>query len=51
MKCTSIGLTDPGLVRPYNQDNHYTDPEGRFFLSLLMVWEVMPEEKKPVALQ
>lgn len=32
MKCTSIGLTDPGLVRPYNQDNHYTDPEGRFFI-------------------
>ncbi len=32
MKCQSVGLTDPGLVRPYNQDNHYIDPEGRFFI-------------------
>lgn len=30
MKCLFAGLTDPGLVRPYNQDNHYIDPEGRF---------------------
>lgn len=32
MKCSFAGLTDPGLVRPYNQDNHYIDPEGRFFI-------------------
>jgi protein phosphatase len=32
MKCAFAGLTDPGLVRPYNQDNHYIDPEGRFFI-------------------
>ena len=27
-----IAVTDPGLVRPYNQDNYYLDPEGRFFV-------------------
>jgi PPM family protein phosphatase len=32
MKCAFAGLTDPGLVRPYNQDNHYIDPDGRFFI-------------------
>ncbi len=32
MKCASAGLTDPGLVRPYNQDNHYIDPDCRFFI-------------------
>ncbi len=32
MKCAFAGLTDPGLVRPYNQDNHYIDPNGRFFI-------------------
>lgn len=32
MKCAFAGLTDPGLVRPYNQDHHYIDPEGRFFI-------------------
>lgn len=30
MKCAFAGLTDPGLVRPYNQDSHYIDPEGKF---------------------
>jgi protein phosphatase len=25
-------VTDAGLVRPYNQDNYYLDPEGRFFI-------------------
>ncbi len=30
MKCAFAGLSDPGLVRPYNQDNYYIDPEGRF---------------------
>ena len=32
MKCVFAGLTDPGLVRPYNQDSHYIDPDGRFFI-------------------
>lgn len=32
MKCLFTGSTDPGLVRPYNQDNHHVDPEGRFFI-------------------
>lgn len=32
MKCAFAGLTDPGLVRPYNQDSHYIDPQGRFFI-------------------
>lgn len=32
MKFASTGLTDPGLVRPYNQDHYYIDPEGRFFI-------------------
>ena len=32
MKCAFAGLTDPGLVRHYNQDNHYIDPDGRFFI-------------------
>jgi protein phosphatase len=26
------GTTDPGLLRKVNQDNYYTDPEGRFFI-------------------
>lgn len=26
------GLTDTGIVRSVNQDNFYTDPEGRFFI-------------------
>ena len=32
MRCTFAGLTDPGLVRSYNQDSHYLDPQGRFFI-------------------
>ncbi len=32
MKCAFTALTDPGLVRPYNQDNYYIDSEGRFFI-------------------
>jgi len=32
MKCSFAGSTDPGLVRSYNQDNHYLDPQGRFFI-------------------
>jgi protein phosphatase len=27
-----IAVTDPGLVRPYNQDNYYLDSQGRFFV-------------------
>ena len=32
MKLDSIGCTDPGLVRSYNQDSYYIDPAGRFFI-------------------
>ena len=32
MKCRFTGLTDPGLLRNVNQDNYYTDPDGRFFI-------------------
>ena len=32
MKARFAGLTDPGLLRPVNQDNYYTDPDGRFFI-------------------
>ncbi|MBW4651215.1 MAG: Stp1/IreP family PP2C-type Ser/Thr phosphatase [Kastovskya adunca ATA6-11-RM4] len=32
MKCCFTGLTDPGLVRPVNQDDYYIDPKGRFFI-------------------
>ncbi|NET37866.1 MAG: serine/threonine-protein phosphatase [Cyanothece sp. SIO1E1] len=32
MKCLFAGLTDPGLLRPANQDAYYIDPEGRFFI-------------------
>jgi len=49
MKLDSIGCTDPGLVRSYNQDSYYIDPAGRFFI----VADGMgghAEEKKPVAL-
>ncbi|MEY2984024.1 MAG: Protein phosphatase [Cyanobacteriota bacterium] len=28
----STGQTDPGLVREYNQDSFYLDPEGRFYV-------------------
>ena len=28
----STGQTDPGLVRQYNQDSFYLDPEGRFYV-------------------
>ncbi|AIE75351.1 Protein phosphatase 2C [Synechocystis sp. PCC 6714] len=28
----STGQTDPGLVRQYNQDSYYLDPEGRFYI-------------------
>lgn len=32
MKLDFIGSTDKGLVRSGNQDNHYVDPKGRFFI-------------------
>ncbi|MBW4466564.1 MAG: protein phosphatase 2C domain-containing protein [Pegethrix bostrychoides GSE-TBD4-15B] len=32
MKRLFTGLTDPGLLRPANQDDYYIDPEGRFFV-------------------
>ncbi|MBF2056067.1 MAG: serine/threonine-protein phosphatase [Cyanobacterium sp. T60_A2020_053] len=32
MKCAFAGLSDPGLVRSYNQDNYYIDTDGRFFV-------------------
>jgi serine/threonine protein phosphatase PrpC len=32
MKRLFTGLTDPGLIRSVNQDDFYTDPEGRFFI-------------------
>ncbi len=28
----SEGLTDPGMIRPVNQDSYYIDPQGRFFI-------------------
>lgn len=32
MKRVFVGLTDKGLVRSGNQDNHHVDQEGRFFI-------------------
>lgn len=32
MKRRFTGLTDPGLLRTVNQDDFYSDPEGRFFI-------------------
>lgn len=32
VSCSSTGKTDPGLVRQYNQDSFYLDPEGRFYI-------------------
>jgi protein phosphatase len=32
MKLDSTGLSDPGLIRAYNQDRLYIDPAGRFFI-------------------
>jgi len=32
MKLDSTGLSDPGLIRAYNQDSYYIDPTGRFFI-------------------
>jgi PPM family protein phosphatase len=32
MKLNFAGSTDPGLIRSNNQDAHYIDPEGRFFI-------------------
>ncbi|MBD2500059.1 Stp1/IreP family PP2C-type Ser/Thr phosphatase [Anabaena azotica] len=32
MKLNFTGLSDPGLIRSNNQDYHYIDPEGRFFI-------------------
>ena len=32
MKNRFTGLSDPGLVRPVNQDAYYIDSEGRFFI-------------------
>jgi len=32
MKCTAAGLTDPGMVRPYNQDSYHIDSDNRFFI-------------------
>ena len=32
MKLDSTGLSDPGLIRAYNQDCLYIDPAGRFFI-------------------
>ncbi|MCL1464127.1 PP2C family protein-serine/threonine phosphatase [Argonema galeatum] len=32
MKSRCTGLSDPGLVRPVNQDAFYIDPDGRFFI-------------------
>ncbi len=32
MKCTAVGLSDPGMVRKSNQDNWFIDPDGQFFL-------------------
>lgn len=32
MKCLFTGLTDTGLIRSANQDSHYVDSQGRFFI-------------------
>jgi len=32
MKSSFKGVSDPGLVRDVNQDAHYIDPQGRFFI-------------------
>jgi PPM family protein phosphatase len=32
MKSSFEGVSDPGLVRQYNQDAYYIDPAGRFFI-------------------
>ncbi|MBW4558521.1 MAG: Stp1/IreP family PP2C-type Ser/Thr phosphatase [Trichormus sp. ATA11-4-KO1] len=32
MKLNFTGFSDPGLIRTSNQDAHYIDPEGRFFI-------------------
>lgn len=32
MKRLFAGLSDPGLLRPANQDDYYLDSEGRFFI-------------------
>lgn len=32
MKPLFAGLSDPGLLRPTNQDDYYVDPEGRLFI-------------------
>ncbi len=32
MTLNFTGFSDPGLIRSNNQDDHYTDPEGRFFI-------------------
>jgi protein phosphatase len=32
MKSSFEGVSDPGLVRPVNQDAYYIDPQGRFFI-------------------
>lgn len=32
MKSSFEGVSDPGLVRQYNQDAYYMDPAGRFFI-------------------
>lgn len=32
MKLNFTGLSDPGLIRSNNQDYHYIDPDGRFFI-------------------
>jgi protein phosphatase len=32
MKSSFEGVSDPGLVRQYNQDDYYMDPAGRFFI-------------------
>lgn len=32
MKLNFTGVTDPGLIRSNNQDAHYIDSEGRFFI-------------------
>lgn len=32
MKPLFAGLSDPGLLRPTNQDDYYVDPDGRLFI-------------------
>jgi PPM family protein phosphatase len=32
VKRQSIGLSDTGIIRSANQDSHYLDPQGRFFI-------------------